>query len=224
MATASETGSKKGTLAEFLARLAALGDIPAERIRMSPIPGQATEKDVLAVRDGPERLLCELVDGVLVEKAMGSPESFVGGVVFRRLGNYVEEHDLGAVYPADGMFRLGEGLVRLPDVSFVSWDHFPGHQLDMKQLILPYVPDLVVEVISKSNTPAEIDRKLKEYFFAGTRLAWIIDPRKQTAKVYESPETFESVTKSGTLSAAPVLPGFTLALPDLFSRTRKRTG
>jgi tRNA A37 methylthiotransferase MiaB len=47
--------------------LESLGDIPPERIRMRPLPGTATEDDVLAVHAS-EKRLCELVDGVLVEK------------------------------------------------------------------------------------------------------------------------------------------------------------
>ena len=47
-------------------------------------------------------------------------------------------------------------------------------------------PDLAVEILSESNTPAEIRRKLGEYFDAGVRLAWLIDPRKRTARVYTS--------------------------------------
>jgi hypothetical protein len=52
-----------------------LGDIPPERIRMHPLPGTATERDVLDALEAPQKRLCELVDGVLVEKTMGAMES-----------------------------------------------------------------------------------------------------------------------------------------------------
>src|SRR4051794_16456533 len=100
------------TLGQFMERL---GSVPLDRILMSPAPGTATEEDLLRVSARRDRLY-ELVDGVLVEKAVGTPESLVGGIVGRLLGNYVEEHDLGVVLPADAMLRLAPGLVRVPDV------------------------------------------------------------------------------------------------------------
>jgi Uma2 family endonuclease len=97
-----------------------LGDIPPERVRLQPPPGTATEADVVAVLSREERL-CELVDGVLVEKTLGYYESYIAATLIRLLGNFVVAHDLGIVAGADGMMRLAPGLVRIPDVSFVSW-------------------------------------------------------------------------------------------------------
>src|SRR5215468_1891250 len=54
-----------------------LGDIPLERIRMRPPPGTATEADVLAALEAPRKRICELIDGVLVEKPMGYTESIL---------------------------------------------------------------------------------------------------------------------------------------------------
>ena len=59
------------TMGDLLKRL---GNIPAERVRLHPSPGTATEKDVLDVLDRENRP-CELVEGTLVEKAMGYEES-----------------------------------------------------------------------------------------------------------------------------------------------------
>ena len=120
------------------------------------------------------------------------------------------------------MLRLEPGLVRIPDVSFVPWENIPGERIDMEQPIASLVPALAVEVLSPSNTKAEIDRKLKEYFFAGTRLVWVIDPRKQAARVYTSPENFKRVGSTGTLDGGSVLSGFRLPLAELFARSRRR--
>lgn len=61
------------TVADLLHQL---GDIPPERVRLQPIPGTATEADVVAVHDREDRL-CALVDGVLVEKTIGYYESYI---------------------------------------------------------------------------------------------------------------------------------------------------
>src|SRR5207249_4685656 len=107
------------TLADLLEHL---GSIAPERVRFRPTPGTATEKDVLAIRHSPEHRLCELVDGVLVEQAMGFRESFLAGVLFTILWGFVKSRNLGLVTGADGTIRLVSGLVRIPDVAFISWD------------------------------------------------------------------------------------------------------
>jgi Uma2 family endonuclease len=79
------------------------------------------------------------------------------------------------------------------------------------------VPDLVIEVLSKSNTPAEMQRKLGEYFAAGVRLAWFVDVDTRTVTACTSAERSEYFTDEQTLDAPDVLPGFTLRLANLFA-------
>ena len=166
--------------------IAALGDVPLFRIRATPPPGTATAADVIRLRESPERRLCELVDGILVEKAMGAKESILAMQIGHRLLVYVEEHNLGVVLGADGMLTLFPGRVRIPDVSFIPWEQIPGQQWpDNPMPEIP--PDLAVEVLSPSNTPGEIRLKIREYFQAGTRLVWVIDPKKQNARSYTDP-------------------------------------
>ena len=76
------------------------------------------------------------------------------------------------------------------------------------------IPDLVVEVLSPSNTTAEMDRKLKEYFAAGVRLVWYADPRKRTVRVFEAVDRVVSLDESATLDGGAVLPGFALKVAD----------
>jgi len=83
-------------------------------------------------------------------------------------------------------------------------------------------PGLIVEVLSPDHTKAEIDRKLNELFSAGCQLAWVIDPRAKTAKIYTSPKRFKELDESGTLDGGKVLPGFRLPLADLFAAGRRR--
>ena len=79
-------GAASGNLAELMGQL---GDVPLQRIRTRPAPGTATEADVISERLTPERRLCELVDGVLVEKAVGARESLLAGVLVQLIWNNV---------------------------------------------------------------------------------------------------------------------------------------
>jgi Uma2 family endonuclease len=198
-----------------------LGEIPLERILLSPPPGTATEQDLLSRIDCDDddgnRRLCELVDGALVEKPMGFYESVVATWIVRLMAPYFEREDPGILSGADGPFRLAKGLVRLPDVCFVSWSRIPDRRAWMKS-ISDLAPDLAIEVLSPGNTRKEMARKLREYFAAGTTLVWYIDARRRTAVAYTSPTDFITHDESGSLDASPVLPGFSISLNELFDR------
>ena len=174
--------------------LESLGGISPERIRMRPSPGTATEEDVLTVHAS-EKRLCELVDGVLVEKPMGYDESRLAAELIYALVEFLRRHNLGTAAGADGMMRLMTGLVRIPDVSFVRWERLP----ESYGAIPPVAPDLAVEVLSESNTPGEMERKLREYFEAGTQLVWLVDPRSRTVSVYTGPDQRTVLDDSQTL-------------------------
>jgi Uma2 family endonuclease len=211
------------TVETFAELLEQLGDVPLDRIRMRPPPGTATEEDVVAAWRAPRKRLCELVDRVLVEKAMGTKEGLLGGLIVHLLWDYLEDKDVGLAFGADGPFRLIPGLVRLPDASYISWERVPGHELSDAP-IADLVPDLAVEVLSAGNTKKEMQRKLRDYFLAGVRLVWLVEPKTQTAEVYTSPEDVRRVGKNQALDGGAVLPGFTLPLKELFARGRRKSG
>jgi Uma2 family endonuclease len=196
-----------------------LGDISPERIRM-PV-GTATEQDVIKAMEAADKRLYELVDGVLVEKDMGMAESIIAGKCIHHLWIYLDDNDLGIVFSADGPIRVKVGRIRFPDVGFISWERLPGHELP-EDPILDAAPDLAIEVISRGNTPKEMDLKLKDYFKAGVRLVWFIYPKTQTAAVYTSPTSKKELSKDQALDGGKVLPGFSLPLKLLFAKTRRR--
>ncbi len=192
--------------------LAALGDIPLERIIFDPWPGTATEADLLLLVERDKRL-CELIDGTLVEKPVGYWEGVIAAELVRFLINFVASRDLGAVSGADSTMRMKSGRVRLPDVGFTSNARLPKTLAPIPSLS----PDLAVEVLSDTNTKAEIDQKLREYFQSGTRLAWIIDPPTRTVAVYQAAGLSTGVLgETEVLDGGDVLPGFTVAVADLF--------
>jgi Uma2 family endonuclease len=201
------------TVAELLKKL---GGIPAERVQLDPPPGTATEKDILAIEQREGRL-CELVEGTLVEKTMGWTESLLAGWLIHLLYLFLDKHDLGILTGEQGPFRLWPGLVRMPDVAFISWDQLPNRKIP-KKAIPDLYPDLAVEVLSRKNTKAEIDRKLHEYFRSGTRLAWVVNPRKRCVSVYTAPDQFRLVKEDQSLDGGDVLPGLNLPLRDVFAQ------
>ncbi len=203
------------TLAELLHRL---GDIPLDRIRFRPSPGTATESDVVEL---PNARACELVDGVLVEKAMGYYESRLAMLLGHSLEVYLETEDRGIITGEQGLTRIEPGLVRMPDVSFHAWEHFPNRVLPAGAF-LERAPDLAVEILSPSNTEKEMDRKRSEYFGGGTILVWQVYPTERVVRVYTAVDAFVALTEDDTLTGDPVLPGFTLSIRQWFERAGQR--
>jgi Uma2 family endonuclease len=175
----------------------------------------ATEQDLVAAEARTGRI-CELIDGVLVEKAMGYFESALAAVLIRWLGNFSAERRLGMVLGEGGLIRLASGQVRVPDVSVILWERFAGRGLP-REAILPLAPDLAVEVLSVGNSPGEMQRKLVDYFQAGVRLVWYLDPRARTLCAYTAADRFQLIDEQGTVDGGQVLPGLHFALADLFT-------
>ena len=184
---------------------------------MRPLPGTATEQDVVSIQAKEGRLF-ELVDGVLVEKAMGFWESVLAVAISSALRAFVLPRKLGVVAGADGMVRLFPhlNLIRMPDVVYVSNERL-AESSARGRAVPQLAPDLAVEVLSESNTVAEMSRKRREYFEAGVRLVWIVDPQLRTVDVYTGIQDVKTVRESESLDGGDVLPGFILELTPLFA-------
>ena len=200
-------------LAELLRQL---GDIPPERVRLKPTPGTATKRDLLRLLEK-DNILCELVEGTLVEKAVGQIESSLGIWLSHCLCCYLDQHDIGRIYGSDAPHELVPKLIRMPDVAFASYGRIPEGEA-RKKPVASWAPDLAVEILSKSNTRKEIDRKRREYFDAGVRLLWLADPRKKTVKVYTSFEECVTLGVNDRLDGGDVLPGFSLSIGEWYAK------
>lgn len=212
MAQAIELEQTTWTAADLSRRF---GAIPLWRIRFDPPPGRATEEDAIEAYDRTNRL-CELVDGVLVEKTVGTYESYLAVEIGGLLRQFVKAHQLGVVLGADGFMRFAPGLVRIPDAAYISWKNWSTEDV-RRQRIADLSPDLVVEVISEGNTPEEMDRKLREYFQAGAQLVWYIYPEKNSVHIFTSAENAVVLGADDTLDGGTVLPGFSLKLAEFFA-------
>jgi Uma2 family endonuclease len=176
----------------------------------------ATERDVLAINDHEDRL-CELVDGVLVEKTMGSYESLIAATLLHWIQSYLDENPIGIALGADGMLRILPNQIRIPDVSVVLWRRFPDRRLPL-DAVFRVAPDLAVEILSQGNAVGEMENKLDDYRRSGVRLVWYIDPEARTTLVHTADGPGKVVDENGVLDGAEVLPGFSFPLRKLLDR------
>ena len=159
----------------------------------------------------------ELVEGELIRMA---PTGGEHGVLTIRIGRildeYVEAHDLGVCSGAETGFILQRSpdIVRAPDAAFIAKARIP--ESGIPKTYWPFAPDLAVEVTSPSDRFSAVQAKIAEYFSAGTRLAWVIEPATRTVYVYRSAHDVQALGEDDELSGADVLPGFRYAVGRLF--------
>jgi len=209
------TANSTLTAEELAARI---GAVPLWRVRTDPPPGTATEADVERIRRQEDRI-CELIDGVLVEKAVSDRTAFLGMELGRLLGNFVVGMRLGWILGADGYVRLFGHLLRAPDISFVRRDQRPGGEV-LATGYSDVAPALAVEIFSPGNTTAELERKRAEFFAAGTELFWIVYPERREIIVSTGPNQHRTLGPEDTLDGGTILPGFTLRVVELFERVK----
>jgi Uma2 family endonuclease len=200
-----------------------LGGVPASRILLRPAPGEATEADAIRIHER-KHVLCELVDGVLVEKGMGYVESMLAIFLAGVLQRFVDDHNLGVVTGADGLVRLLPDVLRAPDVAFASWARIPEAALSQQASVPDITPELVVEVLSRSNTDREMERKRHEYSNAGVLVVWEVDPRSRTLVVHRRDADPRKLGESDRLTEPDLLPGFALPLDQLFGKLDRKPG
>jgi Uma2 family endonuclease len=159
----------------------------------------------------------ELIRGEL--KRMPPTGEEHGGVTMELaapLHQYVKRNNLGQVYAAETGFKLESApdTVRAPDISFVSLE-----RIQSAGKVHGYrsgAPDLAVEVLSPGNTKREMTEKVEEYFAAGARLVWIVNPKARTVTVYHSPTNTLTLTDKDTLDGGQVVPGFQISVAEIF--------
>jgi Uma2 family endonuclease len=199
----------------FFPSLADTLHLPAERLHPTLAPVTVAE---LAAQDGEwAGRRCELFAGMVVEKPVGARESLIGGHLHTAVQVYIWPRRLGFTFPADGGFAFGADITFYPDVSFVPRSRCPDGKLPTAA-VCPIVPALAAEVLSDSNTEAEMRYKRTIYFAQGVQLVWEVDIQLRTVAVFTQADPPATVlNRTQTLDGGAVLPGFTLALADLFA-------
>lgn len=134
----------------------------------------------------------------------------VGAPLFR----FVAEHNLGIVSDQSG-FILGREPDTLlgPDLAFVQSARVPADENAYPML----APDLVVEIVSPSQTGPSIEEKTALYLAAGVRLVWIVDAVRRGVRVRRADGTDRWLSEHDALDGEDVLPGFRLSVSALFA-------
>ena len=159
----------------------------------------------------------ELVQGTLkIMSPAGSEHGEVADRIGRRLGDFVETHNLGKTFAAETGFRIENDpdTVRAPDAAFVSHDRLAS--VESTHVYLPLAPDLVVEVVSPNDSFSDVEAKAEQWMNAGTKIVLIADPANRTLGVYESVSHMRVLHSGEIFESGNVCGRWQLSVDDAF--------
>ncbi len=160
---------------------------------------------------------CELVAGRIVRMTPTNPiHGRIEVNVAAALKQFVRTRNPGVVMAGEvGIFTgRNPDTVRAPDVLYLS--HERDARRSRPQGFLDVAPELGVEILSPTDRPDPVRRKLGEYFAAGVRLAWVIDPAARTVQVHRDRGAVRTLAPGAVVTGEDVLPGFELTVDDVF--------
>jgi Uma2 family endonuclease len=119
---------------------------------------------------------------------------------------------LGMVFDSSTCFKLANGAVRSPDVSWVSLAKWNQLKPEEKESFPPISADFVLELMSPGDGLKDTQNKMEDYISSGVRLAWLIDRQRKQVEIYRQGREKEVLNNPETLSGEGVLPDFVLDL------------
>lgn len=174
---------------------------------------------VREVEESPPEGHWELIDGELVPVTPTSLKStMTTHRIGRLVGNYVDEHELGAMTSAEGGFVLFPDRETLlaPDVAFIRKDRVPPEE--ERNRFARLAPNLVVEVLSPSDRLANALGKVSLYLQAGVQVVWLVDPVKRTILLFTGDAYPVTLEEGDMLDGGDILPGFSMLVADLLGK------
>jgi hypothetical protein len=198
------------------------GDDGAQTPSVPPEPsGPAAPAKPQPASQPPKMIYPNLREPVKSDKSLvGGEEGEIAGRIFLRVGLFVEEHGLGRLTNAEtGYILKGQSPMRGPDVGFISIQRAPK---GLPKGLVPFAPDLAVEIITPDERVREALLRVERYLEAGTRIIWVVYPDDKCVDVWHRASDGSLVKRQigidGTLDGEDVLPNFRLPLRSIFPK------
>lgn len=182
-------------------------------VNLFPLPDLSEDGFAVLCQANPDLRLERTAKGeVLVMPPEGGESGYRSLSLGGRIYGWAEADERGVVFGSSVGFRLPNGAVRSPDVSWVRRDRLAALSAQEKREFLPLCPDFVIEVRSPTDRLPDLFAKMEEYVANGTRLGWLIDPDARTVHVYRPDRPVEALANPARIVGDPELPGLVLEL------------
>ena len=122
----------------------------------------------------------------------------------------------GIVFDSSTGFKLSNGAIRSPDVSWITCDRWNSLSETQKRGFAPIDPDFVIELLSPTDNLSTTQQKMAEYINCGTKLGWLIDPDAKQVGIYRLGEDKETINNPSSLTGENILLGLTVDLSNIF--------
>ena len=122
----------------------------------------------------------------------------------------------GMAFGPSAGFTLPNGAIRAPDASWILKSRLAALSHDQRSGFFNICPDFVIELRSETDRLSVLRAKMQEYIANGARLGWLIDPFDRRMYTYRPDRAIETLENPASVSANPILPGFTLNLSEIW--------
>ena len=169
-------------------------------------------------RDNPEARLEITPAGKLI--IMSPTGSLTGGKnsdLLIEIGIWNRQYKLGKIFDSSTGFRLSNGVIRSPDVSWIEINRWQAVPEAQQRKFAPIDPDFVVELMSPTDEKCDLQQKMLEYMNCGVKLGWLICPDEKQVEIYRLGKKKEVLDNPSSLSGEELMPGLTVDLTDILN-------
>ena len=186
-------------------------------LNLSSLVEKISDRELeLLSRDNPDARFETDCHGHLISMSpTGSETSEQNSDLLIQIGIWNKQSKLGKVFDSSGGFKLSNGAVRSPDVSWVKIDTWNSLSKKQRRKFAPIDPDFVLELMSPTDDLDELHNKMKEYMDCGVRLGWLINPDDRQVEIYRQGKEKEILDNPQTLSGEYVMPDLIVDLSEI---------
>ena len=190
----------------------AVADAPRKPAEGNTSDNTLTDEALMRLpRDGRK---WELIEGKLKEVPTSAKHDQTVIWLGRLLGPFADDH--GILTASQAGFRMANRNLRVPDFAFTRDSRFLNSEVP--DGFVEFAPDLAVEIISPSEEPADMARKVEDYFASGACQVWHMFPETQTIQVFRSPSDAAVYQPEDEIDLDDLLPGFRSRVAHLFGK------
>jgi Uma2 family endonuclease len=153
---------------------------------------------------------------LIVMSPTGSESGRKNSSLLAQVWYWNNQNKLGEVFDSSTGFKLSNGAIRSPDVSWISKERWYSLSQEQQRKFAPIDPDFVIELISPTDDLNALQQKMVEYIDCGVKLAWLINPDEKQVEIYRINRSKEILNNPNSLSGDNILPNLNVILAEIF--------
>lgn len=188
-------------------------------LNLSSLVDKISDRDLeFLCRDNPDaRLERDKLGNLISMSPTGSETGEKNSDLLIQVGIWNRQYKLGKIFDSSTGFKLSNGAIRSPDVSWVRIEVWNSLSKEQRRKFAPIDPDFVVELMSPTDVLEQVQEKMEEYINCGIRLGWLINPDENQVEIYRQERDKEVLNNPRTLSGEDVLPELLVSLDEIFA-------